>query len=145
MITLLLGLVSIHIYEQKINDNKKNEKIFNVFKVLVIAFLIWIAEYYKCDYGAFGVALVLITHLLYDNNKVLYAVIFTLMTAVKYVISYSMTLPTTCFLPLTICAILPIIPIMLYNGKKGPGLKYLFYIMYPLQFVVIGLLFINLR
>ena len=165
MVTLLLGLVSIFVCELKVEDldnnkdknKKKNSKtkedkeykeaveiLFNTVKVLVIGIIIWLAEYLKCDYGAYGVALVLITHILYDKNKYLYGYCAMVMTIVKYTISYS-HLRMDYFIMLTICGILAIATTLLYNGKKGPGLKYLFYIMYPLQFIVISLLFLNLR
>ena len=39
-----------------------------------------------------------------------------------------------------LCAALSVLPIFLYNGKRGRGLKWLFYVFYPGHLLLIWLL-----
>ena len=143
MVTLLLGVVTICFYSLH-GKNRTEEALMLLLKVVISALVMALAEVLKCDYGAYGVAIVLLTYLLYDKNKVLFAICFTLMTIVKNIASHYLVLKTEVLIPVIIFSILPVFLMLLYNGKKGPGLKYLFYIAYPLQFAIITALFVTL-
>ena len=134
--TLLFGLITILIYDK-----------YNKFVGFCsFIFLGTIAEVCKFDYGFFGVFIIFMFYLL-RNKKLIMSIVFVLSVILKYSIglikygipfsylfannTYSMLMYFTCF---------AIIPILLYNGKKGKDAKYLFYIFYPIHLLILALL-----
>lgn len=99
----------------------------NWIKYPVLILIISIAAYVPMDYGLIGVLIVIA---LYFSNysKVIGITLFVLLELINCGINKSMfSLPAT----------LAILPILLYNDKKGPNIKYLFYIFYPLHMLII--------
>lgn len=133
--TLLFGLLVILIYDK-----------YNKF-VGVCSFLLFatIAQLLHFDYGFFGVFIIFMFYLL-RNKKTSMSIVFILAVIVRYLIpliqngipfsylfsgnKYSMLMYSTC---------LSLIPIFLYNGKKGKDAKYLFYIFYPVHLLILAL------
>lgn len=134
--TLLFGLFTILIYDK-----------YNKFVGISSCFLFGvIAEVCKFDYGFFGVFIIFIFYAL-RNKKVIMSFIFILSTIFKYFLSIlKYGIPSSyIFLgnPYSLCmyfTCLSIIPILLYNGKKGKDAKYLFYIFYPVHLLILALL-----
>ena len=79
------------------------------------------------EYGWFGISLILVLYLFKDSKVMLGFVYAWLLGLYCYSKMKLFPLPA-------ICALLPI---YLYNGKQGPKAKYLFYIFYPLHFIVL--------
>ena len=140
--TMLLGILSIFCF-----DKIKNKYL----GVLCVISITVVAELIKVDYGAYGVAIIFLFYIfsmLYNKKelplkkKVLYksllVLVFVVITFLNYLDAfiqfpeylniYSMLMASTCF---------AIIPILFYNGKKGPSLKYLFYVFYPTHLLVL--------
>lgn len=92
------------------------------------------AEIINCNYGAYGVGTIILFYLLRkyglgNTNPILLLI---------------------CLLPLSFCAypsfeelpcLFSVIPLALYNGEKGKGMKYFFYLIYPAHLLI--LLFIS--
>ena len=116
--TLALGLFCLEILD--------NNKINIVVRYIVVLYLCFLAEKTGLDYGAYGVILIILFNKL-RNNK-LY--IFIGFLALNLVI-----LKIGNLTEIQIYSMLSLIPIFLYNGKKGYGMKYLFYLFYPLHFI----------
>ena len=139
--TLVFGLLAITIYD-------KYNKFVGVASTI---FLGVIANSLHCDYGIYGV---LITFLFYvfSHNKWLLAVSFSIATLIKYGYNISLYLNygpdvlqyvASFYLPYIVGTLCAIIPILLYNKKKGPDTKYLLYLFYPLHMLLIyGISFI---
>lgn len=86
----------------------------------------------KADYGLF--ALVFICMLYVSKSKKGYqALVIFLWACLQYGFSGTNLLFTG-------FALLSLLPVLLYNGKKGPSLKYLFYIFYPAHLLILGLI-----
>ena len=134
--TLLFGLLTILIYD-------KYNKFVGFCSCI---FLGTIAQAFHFDYGFWGVFIVFMFYLL--NNYTAYlSITFIISTIAKYYLriikygigfsyiflgnQYSLLMYSTC---------LSLIPILLYNGKKGKDAKYLFYIFYPAHLIILGLL-----
>jgi len=122
LFTLLLGLFSITVYE------KFNNKFLGLLLVVLCS---TIAHFAHFDYGWFGIAVIFIFHI-FKDNKLLMNLFFSLATFVNYLYNY-ITTSRTEYLFIILFCILSLIPINLYNCKKGRNIKYLLYIFYPLH------------
>ena len=118
LFTLLLGVLSIHAIE-RLSSRKA------VAAVGVALLTAWLT---RCDYGAAGVAFVVLLHLL--RHRRLYqglAAVATFFTRKTQM-----------------CAVLAILPMAMYNGRRGfvhgAVAKYAFYAFYPLHIVLLVLL-----
>lgn len=125
--TLLLGLIGIYIY-----DKLKYKSLGIIFSILIA----FIAQFTNCDYGFYGVSIILIFYI-FKNNFVNAIMFFILSTLIKYLIPYIKNGFYNAYLYLFACTIIPVIFIALYNGKKGKNTKYLLYLFYPIHLLLI--------
>ena len=138
--TLIFGLFTLLIYD----------KVPNKFlKWLCIALLIVLGEFLKVDYGGWGVFLILFIYLFYpkfthsnilNNSPILKHFIFILGYLLLCIYRYSSfwgTISISWIVSLILFTFLPIIFMLLYNNKKGPSMKYFFYIFYPLHLIIL--------
>ena len=106
----------------------KFKKSWVKYPILVI--IACIATYVPMDYGIFGVLIVISLYFL-DYSKVIGMSSFFSIVLMHCAIDKSIfSLP----------ALLALFPILLYNGKKGPNIKYLFYVFYPLHMLILLLI-----
>lgn len=134
--TLLLGLLSIYIYD------KCKYKSLGIIASILVAF---IAQITNCDYGAYGVAIILIFYI-FKNNIISSPIFFIIATMAKYFIpcvKYGVFIKE--YLYLFICTIIPTLFIVLYNGKKGKNTKYLLYLFYPIHLLLLYGIYIILN
>lgn len=134
LFTLLLGLICIIIY------SKLDNKFISLILCIAIA---TISEITNCDYGFYGVAIVLLFYI-FKNNKVLMNLSFILATIINhivYIINYS---NFKIYTLLCICTILSLLFVNLYNKKQGPKIKYFLYIFYPAHLLLIYLLWVHI-
>lgn len=130
--TLIFGLLAITAF-----DKAKNKFIGFIGSVLIAI----LAELSHADYGAFGVYTILGFYLL-KNHKVAMSIFFSLLTLFYFRKSLLLTHFRLDVVLLVVFTILPLIFILLYNGKKGKNIKLLFYLFYPIHLVL--LYFINI-
>lgn len=128
MVTLFLGF-GMALIIQKLDRTK-------LVPVIAFAFL---AELFRTDYGAWGVgmiALFVLTRERKDRNM-----IQTLMLAAICYLMNSASVPIFGIrLPIELFAVLALIPIFLYTGKKSTGSKAvqtMFYLFYPVHLLVL--------
>lgn len=117
--TLFLGVVAIDLAERYKN------KIILVFS---FASMILLAEFMNTDYGGKGIVFILCYYLLYER-KAAKQLLFLLENFLLYGRGVQMY------------ASLAVVPMLLYNGRKGPSIKYFFYVFYPLHLVILHLIF----
>jgi TraX protein len=96
------------------------------------------AQLLQTDYGGFGVAVIVLFYVFYYNFKKL--VIAQLVLFFVPFILFPVYL-SGLFEPI---GLLSLVFIRLYNNKPGPRAKYLFYIFYPLQYIIYYLLLLGL-
>lgn len=126
LFTLTLGLLTITVYE------KANNKILGFIFVILSAIA---AQLLHFDYGWFGISTIFIFHL-FKKKKILASILFILVTFINYFYKFILFLDTRyLFIILFVC--LTLIPINLYNEKKGKNIKYFLYIFYPLHLILL--------
>lgn len=128
--TLLIGLISIIIYD------KLQCKPLALIIDLLLACL---AEFTNCDYGSYGVLIILLFYI-FRNNKLLMTLTFSLCTIINYGIKIYKYGLFQIYSLLCIFTILPIFIINLYNKKQGKKVKYFLYIFYPAHLLIIYIL-----
>lgn len=128
--TLLIGLLCIYIYDKLSNK---------IIGIIICIALIIISLLIHVDYGAFGVSIILIFYI-FKKSKLLMSIFYIFACILKYLPNliiynfhylYCLSLIFTC---------IPIIFILLYNGKQGKKVKYLLYFYYPIHLFVLYLI-----
>ena len=129
LFSLLLGLLAITVYE------KMNNKVLGFIFAILCAI---IAQLLHFDYGWYGIAIIFIFHK-FKSQKILMNVLFIIATFFNYFYKFCVQL-TLEYLWIILFACLSLIPINLYNEKKGKNIKYFLYIFYPVHLISLYLL-----
>lgn len=129
MFTLLLGLLSITAYD-------KIKKEYISFPVCIL--LILLGEFLNVDYGWFGVTMILILYIFREKN-ILKLISYTILIILYFYFS-GIKVINHAVIMLFISMLLPIILILLYNGKQGKKMKYFFYWFYPIHMIILYVL-----
>ena len=116
--TLLFGVLAIDLAQQS-----KNKLMVGLIFVLMVA----AAEVMGTDYGGAGIVFIFCYYLLYDR-KIWKQIIFAAENLVLYGVG------------IQACATFAVVPMLLYNGKKGASVKYLFYAFYPAHLLILYLI-----
>jgi len=144
LFTLLLGLIAIHTLDDFISTPDWQKKSIHILKLC----LIFIGSYLLFpDYGTMGVMTVVLFHLFRDQKhawagQLAGMVVLNILTAEGQLFWVSLGSFST-EIPLQAFALLALIPIWLYNRKKGRGgklLKWGTYVFYPLHMITLHLL-----
>lgn len=96
-------------------------------KIILVPLLVSLGYFIPMDYGWAGIAMIVLFYLFEKNTILLSSTFFCL------IIIYCITHQSPFELP----AILALFPILMYNGKQGLKVKNLFYIFYPLHFLIL--------
>ena len=115
--TLALGLCALFCLEEL-----NNRRVFAIPFSLIIA----IAYFSNCDYGAGGVLLICVFYLT-KENKIIQCLLIALLLYL-------------CFGTFELYGLIALIPILLYNGKRGPSIKMFFYWFYPIHLLALYLI-----
>lgn len=141
--TLLLGLLSILIFDKLDKLKYKNNIIHRLYQVLgILSAVIFcvIAEFTKCDYGYFGV-LIIFCFYFFRSHKILMNLSF-IVCVIQFYSFYLLFSKSFTYLIITIFTLIPLIFINLYNHKKGKDTKYFLYLFYPLHLLIIYALYL---
>ena len=126
--TLFLSVLAIHIYKSLHKDEKLiNNTIVAAFAVLITGVF---ANIINADYGFNGVFVIFTCYLIAQKSLRIIPLIFLAFLLYDHVF-------------LIAGALAAVIPVYLYNGKRGPAgeaLKWTFYGFYPLHLLVLGML-----
>lgn len=117
--TLFIGLLVL------IGIHKFKQRPWIGYCIFIIGIII--AELSKVDYGSFGVIIILLFYIYHQHHNLI------ILTLGLFIFSLLLT-------PVEVFATLAIIPITLYNGKRGISLKYVFYAFYPVHLLILYLI-----
>ena len=155
--TLATSLICMYIL------SSKNINIY--LKLLYISICLIIAYYLKFDYSIFGILYPLFVFVFYpfqekfgknrfslsENNKntnknsIIKLLFFIAGTLTLSIVKYIKLIPlisTSWFIGLVLFTFIPAIIMIFFNGKKGPSLKYIFYIFYPAHLLLLELIYL---
>lgn len=134
--TLLLGLLAIMALDwvrrkwKKVDESASKRYWFfsNLAKSIVLATItlgtMAIADLVlHTDYGASGVAAIIVMYLLYKNRMLAFGIMVLVLTLLSS--------------SLEIFALFMLIPLHFYNGTRGKQVKYAFYAFYPVHLLVL--------
>ena len=132
MVTLLLGFLGTQFYKS--------------LPVRWLRPVVWLplaaaADLLHTDYGGYGVILIAVFTMLPGRNWLVIRVL--LMTALFFLMNSANVHVFGLSVPIQIFAILALIPMELYNGKKagsGKTIQWIFYLFYPAHMLVLLLL-----
>lgn len=116
--TLFLGLVVVEQYQ------KRRQKLSS-FLIFIAAMVL--SEVMHTDYSAAGIVFIVLFYLLYQYKTGKQAVF-----AAANFLMYGTSVQAY--------AGLAALPMLLYNGKRGPSMKYFFYVFYPLHLLILWLI-----
>ncbi|WZL80045.1 TraX family protein [Vallitaleaceae bacterium 9-2] len=125
--TLLIGLLCLWIYETW----HERHRWLSIGGVYLLALL---ADVLRTDYGLFGVLLIFILY----QTKTLKGKAIVIIT--MNVLLAGLNLLAGATVVLEIYAGLSAIFVFMYNGKKGKGIKYVFYLIYPFHLALLYLI-----
>lgn len=123
MVTLLLGLVLMYLYEWLKMKYLAVPLVFNTLGVAAIVGIGCAATLFKTDYGMGGILFIMVFYLFRGKKSWLFlgmAVVMLLFTNI-----------------LELAGLIAFLPIFLYNGERGPKVKYAFYAFYPAHLLLL--------
>ncbi len=127
-ITLALGLIGI-IFIKKYPDK-------SLLHLGITGLVCLIGEFINTDYGWYGITFIILFYVFKENRIKLVTslILINLLKFILYLDGYEL-IPNI----LQLLAILSLPLIFLYNGQRGNGNKYFFYLFYPIH---LGLLYL---
>ena len=152
--TLATSLICMYIL------SSKNINIY--LKLIYISICLIIAYYLNFDYSIFGILYPLFVFVFYpfqekfgknrfslsentNKNSIIKLPFFIAGTLTLSIVKYIKLIPlisTSWFIELVLFTFIPAIIMIFFNGKKGPSLKYIFYIFYPAHLLLLELIYL---
>lgn len=129
MFTFLAALTGLYLMK-KLRELIPDAIVARVAGVVVIVAAAAAAQFFHTDYGAYGVMLV---YVYYELREHFWEKHF-LSTLVQ----------VTCKTGISRWSAVSTVPLMLYNGKRGIRMKYLFYAFYPVHLAVLYLIYLRM-
>ena len=121
-LTLFLGVLLMYLME-------KNRNI--LVRIVYVLLIMWMASVLHTDYGYRGILLILIYYLLHARKELKVSV------GAAWNIFMYMDIMNLAWIPVQYFGAFASVPIALYNGERGPKIKYFFYLFYPCHLLVL--------
>ena len=137
MLTFFLSILALRLFDLIRGNRKEDSGKYSIGKTilgsLAVIAMAGVSLAVKADYTIFAVISVFLFYLLKDTKIYIRSGVGVAFLALTRTMGYYCT---TC---------ISIIPLLLYNGKKGNGLKWLFYAFYPGHMLLLYVLKLILR
>lgn len=121
--TLCIGLILIAFLEKNKEETNKTKKV--LLDILVTFLCLLLATILRTDYIFIGVVIILCFY--YFRESVVSKIVS--ISFINILLGKTQSF-----------GIFSLLFIFLYNGKKGPGMKYFFYAFYPVHLVILALI-----
>lgn len=132
LFSLVLGLAALILIESKYES---------ITKTVGFIALLFIADYFNFSYGAYGILTILGSYVFLKKSKIWGAIILFVIPFIETIRLFMREEYLFQFF-----AIFVLIPMFLYNGKKGRELPRMwFYWFYPVHLVVLSLAYIVIK
>ena len=129
MLTFFLAVLALLLWD-RITQAEGKTPVLKILAGCIVIMIISILATLLCsDYSFFGILSVWIFYLLRKKAHWLRSLCGVGFLAVTQTVGYHLGIG------------LSLIPLLLYNGKKGKGLKWLFYVFYPGHLLVLFLIY----
>ena len=126
--TFFLSIIALLLYDRITGSGKGNGKVKTVLGVLDVLAVTALSLILRADYTLFAVISVFLFYVFRKKDHLVRAAIGVAFLALTRTVGYY-------------CATgLSFIPLAMYNGKKGRGLKWLFYVFYPGHLLLLWLI-----
>lgn len=141
MFSLLLGLITIYLFDDDNNIFFRIIKNVRFFRIAVIPASCIIGEALKLDYGAGGICTIFFMYIFLNEKGNFH------WKHRDYIFSFFIgTIILACCQGLSeLAALIDMAFIKNYNGERGKSLKYFFYIFYPIHFIILYGIYIIFR
>lgn len=125
--TLLIGLLCLWIYEVWHEEHRW-------LSIVIIYVLALFADLLRTDYGLFGVLMIFLIYQSRTRRGKLLVIISmnALLAGINFMAGVTH--------PLQAYAVFSALFLMMYNGEKGKGIKYVFYLIYPFHLICLYLI-----
>ncbi|HEX3075441.1 MAG TPA: TraX family protein [Lachnospiraceae bacterium] len=129
--TLFLGLCTIYGID-KVKKKYKGQQMTELMGTFAVAMVAMFAsQLLFTDYNIYGILLILCFYMMRGQKIVLAIAIVAITVIMSHPIQY--------------VAVVAFVPIFLFNGRKGPNVKYLFYAFYPVHLLILYLIQILIK
>lgn len=115
--------VNLHKNSSSRNGLVEGQPVPMIWQLVIVAVCACVAQALQTDYGAGGILLIYFVWLAHNN---------VLVQTVAFVIISVMFFGTV-----EMPGVIAFLPILLYNGRKGPSAKYVFYTFYPVHLLIL--------
>jgi hypothetical protein len=154
--TLFLGTAVVYAY-QSIQKIRPSSALF--FSILILVAAMLLAEYLMTDYASIGVAFIFTMYVIQRKKlRLIIMAVFCCLSLLEIwlgmlgkILEMIPSVHTTFlspfagiitpdFVTLAVVCLLTVPLAAMYNGKRGPGLKWFFYIAYPAHLLLLALI-----
>jgi len=147
--TLFLGGAAIYVFDfarGKLTDSMGKVAANVAAAVPLVAFM-WLAEVLSTDYGAYGVVFIFAMYAINSRKFRLVVMALACLWQHRWIVErtiaalgeYAPPLPTTLHMMMIPATLAAVVLVAFYNGKRGPGFKWLFYWSYPVHLMVLAI------
>lgn len=136
--TLFLGLAMIYLMKQVELRFEKQLLVSNLLDAAITIGFCLVAVILKTDYSYAGILLFVACYLFRGSKILISLSLFVINATMCNFAWYAQT--GNLLYVIQLLATFSMIPIALYNGKKGKSAKYIFYIFYPAHLLILYLL-----
>lgn len=145
--TLTFGLCTIAFIRfciNKLRNHPENSMLFYAASIVGLSLAMYLADTLYMSYGSYGIILICIFYFtrvpdkdFYDEGRAIKYICLQLLAVIIATLIFQSGIQIYCAIAFVF--------IIMYNRKKGPNLKYLFYMYYPIHLLILYSLYFIIK